>query len=57
MQDNWIAASGGIETPFMTRTGRLLLYMWNTRTGEHAYYDLHSDLFLSYEEAQAALGM
>ena len=53
----WVAACGGTETPFTTRTGRLLHYMWNTMTGEHAYYDVRSDIFLNNDEATAALGM
>jgi neutral trehalase len=52
----WVAACGGTETPFTTRTGRVLHYMWNTQTGEHAYYDVRNDIFLSNEEAQLALG-
>lgn len=53
----WIAACGGTETPFTTRTGRVLHYMWNTVTGEHAYYDVRNDVFLSNEDANIALGM
>ena len=41
----------------MTRTGRRLLYMWNPTTGEHAYYDVINDVFLSADEATAALAM
>jgi uracil-DNA glycosylase len=43
--------------PFTTRTGRRLLYMWNPTTGEHAYYDVTNDVFLSADEATAALAM
>ena len=43
--------------PFTTRTGRRLLYMWNTETGEHAYYDVVNDIFLSGDEAATALAM
>lgn len=53
----WVPACGGTETPFTTRTGRRLLYMWNTTTGEHAYYDITNDVFLSNDEASAALAM
>jgi hypothetical protein len=45
------------KTPFTTRTGRRLLYMWNPTTGEHAYYDVTNDVFLSADEATAALAM
>jgi hypothetical protein len=53
----WLPACGGTETPFRTRSGQVLLYMWNRVTGEHAYYDVQGDLFLSNEEAAAALGL
>ena len=56
-QPEWVPACGGTETPFTTRTGRRLLYMWNPTTGEHAYYDVINDVFLSAEEATAALAM
>lgn len=55
--DNWVPACGGTEIPFNTRTGRTLWYMWNTTTGEHAYYDVKADIFLSNEEATEALGV
>ena len=54
---DWVPACGGTETPFTTRTGRRLLYMWNLSTGEHAYYDVVSDIFLSSDEASTALAM
>jgi hypothetical protein len=53
---NWQIASGGTETPFTTRCGRRLLYVWMPATGQHAYLDLDSDLILSDEEAWAVLG-
>ena len=31
---NWIPACGGTEKPFTTRTGRRLLYVWDTRSGD-----------------------
>lgn len=55
--DHWVAACGGTETPFKTRSGKTLWYMWNTRTGEHAYLDMDNDIFLTTPEALAALGM
>jgi len=57
LADDWVPACGGTEVPFPTRTGRTLLYMWNRTTGEHAYYDVHGDVFLSNDEAIAALAM
>ena len=54
---DWVPACGGTETPFKTRTGRTLLYMWNRKTGEHAYYDVGADVFLTNDEATAAIGL
>ena len=53
---NWLPANGGTEEPFMTRSGRRLLYCWQPSTGRHAYLDLGTDLILSDEEAELALG-
>jgi hypothetical protein len=55
--DRWVPACGGTEMPMKTRTGRTLLYMWNTTKGEHAYYDCERDVFLTNEEASAALAL
>lgn len=52
----WLPASGGTETPFYTRTGRRLQYMWQPSTGKHAYIDCDSDIFLTDEEACQVLG-
>jgi hypothetical protein len=54
-QGPWTPACGGTETPFTTRTGRRLLYVYQARSGRHAYLDLGTDLILSDEEASAAL--
>jgi hypothetical protein len=54
-QGNWFPASGGTETPFVTRTGKRLLYCWQPSTGRHAYLDLDNDLFLSDEEVRIHL--
>ncbi len=56
-QGDWYPASSGAETPFITRTGRRLLYVWQPSTGKHAYLDCNTDLILSDEEAQLALGL
>lgn len=53
--DNWYPASNGTETPFVSRSGRRLLYCWQPLTGKHAYLDLDSDCILTDEEASAAL--
>ena len=53
---NWLPASGGTETSFLTRSGRKLLYCWNPRSGKHAYLDVRQDVILDDEEARLALG-
>lgn len=55
-QGPWTPACGGTEVPFTTRTGRRLLYCYQARTGNHAYLDCNTDLILSDEDAQMALG-
>lgn len=55
-QGNWYPACGGTETPFFTRTGRRLLYVWQPSTGKHAYLDTQSDIILSDDEVDAAMG-
>jgi hypothetical protein len=52
----WVPASGGTETPFFTRNRRRLLYCYQPSTGKHQYLDCDSDLILSNEEADMALG-
>ena len=44
---HWVPACGGTEQPFKAMSGHELHYMWCPSTGEHAYYDMSSDLFLS----------
>jgi len=56
-QGNWIPACGGTETPFRSRSGKVLLYCWQQSTGRHAYLDCGTDLILSDEEAAAALAL
>jgi len=55
-RDQWIPACGGTEVPFKARNGKTLWYMWNRVTGEHAYLDVGTDIFLSNEEAMQAMG-
>lgn len=45
-QGDWKPASGGTEQPFTTRTGMRLQYMFQPRSGRHAYYDPDSDLII-----------
>jgi hypothetical protein len=56
-QGHWVPACGGTEVPFWTRGGRRLLYCWQPSTGKHAYVDVQTDLILSNEDAQLALGL
>jgi hypothetical protein len=54
MQNNhhqWQPACDGGEKPFKAMSGHTLIYMWCPATGEHAYYDMSSDLFLNNREA------
>ncbi len=55
--DAWVPANGGTETPFKSRSGRVLLYCWNPRQGKHAYLDVTTDIILTDEEAAAAMMM
>ncbi len=55
-QGNWVPGGGGTEVPFETRSGRRLLYCWQPSTGRHAYLDMGTDMILTDEEAQLALG-
>lgn len=54
-QGPWYPACGGKETPFLSRSGKRLLYCWRPATGNHAYIDLDTDIVLTQEEADAAL--
>ena len=46
-----IAASNGTEKPFKSRSGRILLYCYDTDTGKHLYLDVEADMALTNEEA------
>ena len=54
--DNWYPACGGSETPFISRSGKRLLYCFQPSTGNHAYLDVNSDIILSDEDARQHLG-
>ena len=54
-QGDWQPANGGTEEPFVTRSGKRLLYCWQPTTGKHAYLDMDSDLILTDEEARLHL--
>jgi hypothetical protein len=55
--DTWVPASGGTETPFVSRSGRRLLYVWNPKQARHAYLDTSTDRILDDDEMLAALGL
>ena len=54
--NNWHPACGGTETPFMSRGGLRLLYVWQPSSGDHAYLNCDTDILLTDEEARATLG-
>lgn len=54
-QGNWVPASNGTETPFVSRSGLRLLYCWQQSSGRHAYLNCDTDIILSDDEARAAL--
>lgn len=53
--DIWVPASGGTERPFRSRAGVRMQYLFNPHLGEHAYFNLDTDMKMSNEEAMAAL--
>jgi hypothetical protein len=53
----WVIANGGTETPFFTANRRRLLYVYQPRSGRHAYLDVQTDLILSDNDAMMALGV
>jgi hypothetical protein len=55
-QGPWVPAAGGSETPFYARSGARLLYVYQPRSGRHAYLDLGTDLILTDEDARLHLG-
>lgn len=56
-QGNWYPACGGTEEPFVTRNGFRLMYCWQPATGRHAYINLETDIVMTDDEAQLALGV
>ena len=54
---NWYPANGGTEKPFVSRSGRRLLYCWQPSTGKHAYLDCDTDIILDDELAATYLQM
>ena len=56
-RDIWLPASRGTETPFIARSGAKLQYVFNPKSGNHAYLRVDSDMILSDEEAAMHLGL
>lgn len=54
-RDTWVPANGGHETPFQTRSGKRLLYVYNPKTEIHAYLDVDSDMVLDDDHANALI--
>jgi hypothetical protein len=54
-QGNWYPACGGTETPFISRSGHRLLYVWQPITCTHAYLNCDTDIVLTDDEARQAL--
>ena len=52
---NWYPACGGTETPFISRSGRKLLYCFNPSLNKHAYLNVETDVVLTDEEAREHL--
>ena len=53
---NWVPVNGTSETPFQCRDGRMLLYVWDTFSGDHAYLDVETDVVLENAEALVLVG-
>jgi hypothetical protein len=47
----WKPACGGLETPTRYRSGIVMLYVWHTVTGRHAWLDCATDMILTDEQA------
>ena len=45
----WVPGTG--ETSYMTRSGIRVLYCWNPRTGEKAWLNCDTDMFMSDDDA------
>ena len=54
---NWYPACAGTEVPFVSRSGRRLLYCWQPSTGKHAYLDCDTDTILTDSEVANYLQM
>jgi hypothetical protein len=53
--DQWIAACGGTEEVFKSRSGIRMLYCFQPSSGRHAYLNVDTDIIMTDEEAALAL--
>lgn len=51
--DAWVPACGGTEVPYITRSGRKVLYVWQESTGKHGWLDCDSDTIMTDADAEA----
>ena len=49
----WVPGTG--ETPCKTRSGITILYCWNRHTGEKAWLNCDTDIFMSNDDARRAM--
>jgi len=54
-QGPWVPGANQTEVPFLSRSGKYMLYCYQPSTGRHAYLDCGTDLILSDEDAGLAL--
>ena len=54
-RDTWIPACGGHEKPLHYRNGVVALYVFNPRTGQHAYLNVSTDMIMTEEEVKRML--
>ena len=47
---DWTPACNGTEVPFNTKSGSRLLYVYQARTGNHAYLDMGTDMVIPDNE-------
>ena len=53
--DVYIPACGGTETPFTSRSGKRLLYVFHPASGNHGYINVDTDMLLTADEVMEAL--
>ncbi len=53
----FLPACGGTETPFVSRSGIKMLYVYNPATEKHCYINVGNDMPMTDEEAAEAMMM